>query len=193
MKFCDWFRHYLGWCPNARTPVWNREVQPDNETVIPSDGGSLKTRAFHWLGLFRNQMFFLAIWFSVVGFMLLITIGKGNLTIFSYGLLAGLLLSAFQGFRFWKTMNEVMTGGAVFLASLYDRTTVFIMILAFLIPAIIVFSASPAVDPAMWNAAVAGFISILFWANFLVVWLWERTTDRHLQSDGLMLSLARGN
>jgi hypothetical protein len=58
-------------------------------------------------------MLILAIWFSLVGYLLFMTIGNANVMLFLWGLLAGLLLSAFQGFRFWKTMNEVLESGAV--------------------------------------------------------------------------------
>jgi len=192
-RISEVIHQWLGWCPNAQARVRNAEVRPDNEAVVPSEGGSFKARAFHWLGLFRNQMLLLSIWFSIVGFLLLITIGNANLTMFSYGLLAGALLSVFQGFRLWKTMNEVLESGAIFLTSLYDKTTVLIIILAFMLPTILLFGASPAMNLTMWNAGVAGFICTLFWVNFLVVWLWERKTDRHMQSDGLMLSVARGD
>jgi hypothetical protein len=66
-------------------------------------------------------MLLLAIWFSVVGYLLLVTIGDNNVLLFTWGLLAGLGLSAFTGFRFWGTMNEVLESGAVFLATLYDK------------------------------------------------------------------------
>jgi hypothetical protein len=63
--------------------------------------------------------------------------------------------------------------------------------LAFLIPLVITISASPAANMMMWNAVSAGFIFILFWAQLFIVWLWETRIHRVLQSDGLMLTMAR--
>ena len=186
-------RGWLGWCPNAQSRILNTPVQPESVEDTSPVGGSLKTRALNWLGLFRNQMLLLAIWFSVVGYLLLMTIGNGNGTMFLWGLLAGLLLSAFEGFRFWRLMNEVSTSGAVFLASLYDKVTVFVLAIVISIPLVISLGTSPAANMTMWNAVTAGFIFMIFWVQFLVVWIWEKRSNRHLQSDGMMLSMAREN
>jgi hypothetical protein len=191
MHFTEVVRRHLGWCPEGQRQNCTALIQPDGVVQNPSGSSSFKASALDWLGLFRNQMLILAIWFSVVGYLLLITLGNTNVTLFLWGLLAGLLLSAFLGFRFWKTMNEVLESGAVFLATLYDKTTIFITMLVFLIPLIVSVSTSPVTNMMTWNAVTAGFIFILFWAQLVVVWLWETRVNRHLQSDGLMLSLAR--
>ncbi len=188
----DTIRGWLGWCPGAPARTHRVVSGQDDATGTPPGSGSFREGAFRWLGLFRNQMLLLAIWFSVVGYLLLVTIGDNNVLLFTGGLLAGLGLSAFIGFRFWGTMNEVLESGAVFLATLYDKTTVSLAMLAFLIPLVITMSASPAANMMMWNAVTAGFIFILFWAQLFVVWFWETRVHRVLQSDGLMLTMARG-
>jgi hypothetical protein len=48
-------------------------------------------------------------------------------------------------------------------------------------------------DMMMWNASTAGLIFIIFWMQILVGLVWETKMKRHLQSDGLMLSLAYEN
>jgi asparagine N-glycosylation enzyme membrane subunit Stt3 len=117
----DTIRGWLGWCQNVPARIQRVASEPYEVTGTPSGSGSFKEGAFRWLGLFRNQMLLLAIWFSVVGYLLLVTIGDNNVLLFTWGLLAGLGLSAFTGFRFWGTMNEVLESGAVFLATLYDK------------------------------------------------------------------------
>jgi hypothetical protein len=188
----DTIRGWLGWCPSE--PAWTHRVvsEQDDGTGTPAGSGSFRERAFRWLGLFRNQMLLLAIWFSVIGYLLLITIGDNNVMLFIWGLLAGLGLSAFMGFRFWGTMNEVLENGAVFLATLYDKTTISLAVLVFLIPLVISISASPAANMMMWNAVTAGFIFMLFWTQLFVVWFWETRIHRKLHSDGLMLTMAGG-
>jgi len=190
-RIADVIRGWLGWCPDAETRI-RREVNKPSEIMdTASRRSSYKGRASDWLGLFRNQMLLLAIWFSVVGYLLLLTIGNTNVDMFFWGLLAGLLLSVFQGIWFWGTMNEVLENGAVFLSTLYDKTTIFITLVICSIPLLLSLSASPVANMMMWNAVLAGFIFIMFWVQLLVVWIWETRVDRHLQSDGLMLSIVK--
>jgi len=191
MFIADVIRQYLGWCPNADARVRNVEVRLDEEAVVPSAGGSFKDRAIHWLGLFRNQTLILALWFSVVGILLSIFMGGMDAPLFLIGIGVGSLLSVFQGIRFWKTMNEVRENGAVFLVTLYDKTTIAITILVAMIPMIVSIGAIPGTDMSMLNSITGGFIFILFWWLLLVIRIWESKTKRHLQSDGLMLSLAK--
>jgi uncharacterized membrane protein len=137
-------------------------------------------------------MLVLAIWFSVAGCLLFVTLGDANVNMFFWGIIAGLALSLFFGYRFWKMMDEVRENGAVFLASLYDKTTIFFTVLALAIPVVIAFGVNPGANLMTWNAIISGYIFIVFWVQFLVVWVWEKKRQRQLQSDGLMLSLTRG-
>jgi Protein of unknown function (DUF1673) len=178
MHLAQTIRKYLGWCPNAQEGTRTLSIQPCDETVSPSAGGSFKARAMNWLGLFRNQIMVLALYFSVVGVLLSVFMGGIDIPMFFIGLVAGSLLSVFQGIRFWKTMNEVRESGAVFLAALYDKTT-------------ISFGAIPGITMPMSNSITGGFIFMLFWWFLLITWIWESQTKRNLLSDGLMLSLAR--
>jgi hypothetical protein len=190
VHFVEVIRGWLGWCPSAPARIQRVASELDDATGTPSGSGSFKEKAFRWLGLFRNQMLILAIWFSVIGYLLLITIGDNNLMLFIWGLLAGLGLSAFLGFRFWKTMNEVRDEGAVLLATLYDKTTITITLIVGSVPMAISLGAVPGLNLSMLNSVTGGFMFILFWWCLLVVWYWETRTRRQLHSDGLMLSLA---
>jgi hypothetical protein len=181
----------LGWCPNADVRVRNMEVRLDDEAVVPSAGGSFKDRAIHWLGLFRNQIVLLALYFSVVGVLLSVFIGGIDVSMFFIGIVAGSLLSVFQGFRFWKTMNEVRENGAVLLVTLYDKTTITITLIVFMVPMVVSLGAIPGIDMTILNSLSGGFIFIMFWWVLLVTWIWESQTKRHLLSDGLLLSLER--
>jgi len=191
MHLTEFLRRHLGWCPNAHAQVRNVFVLPDAETVAPSRSGSFKSHALKWLSLFRNQTLMMALWFSGVGVGLSATIGGANASMFFVGIVAGTLLSVYQGVRFWKTMNEVREQGAVFLASLYDKTTIAIITLSFMIPMVVVMGGIPGIDPTRYNSITGGFIFIMFWWSFLVVWAWESQNGCHLQSDGMMLELAR--
>ena len=193
LRLSDVIRGWLGWCPDAETRIRREINEPAEIMDTPSQRSSLKARASDWLGLFRNQIFLLAIWFSVVGFLLLLSIGNMNIELFFWGLLAGLLLSVFQGIRFWGTMNEVLENGAVFLSTLYDKTSIFITLAVCSIPLLLSLSASPVANMMMWNAVIAGLIFIMFWVQLFIVWVWEIRVDRHLQSDGLMLSIVKEN
>lgn len=189
----DNIRKIVGWCPNAQ-PHRRWGTSERVETAISSSqSGSSKARAIDWIGLFRNQMFLLAIWFSFVGCLLLLTLGNTNVVMFFCGLLAGLLLSVFLGIRFWGTMNDVLENGSVLLSTLYDKTTISITLLACSVPLLISLSVSPVANLMMWNAVIAGLVFIMFWVQLFVVWIWETRVNRLLQSDGLMLSLALGN
>jgi len=182
---------WLGWCPNAHARVRNAEVRPGVGAVVPTAGGSFKDRAIHWLGLFRNQIILLALYFSVVGVLLSVFMGGIDVSMFFIGIVVGSLLSVFQGIRFWKTMNEVRENGAVLLVTLYDKTTITITLIVVMVPMVVSLGAIPGIDMTMLNSVTGGFIFILFWGVLFVVWFWESRTRRHLQSDGMMLSLAK--
>jgi hypothetical protein len=190
-RVTEMVHEWMGWCPNAQPHTrWGTREQV-GMAISSSKRGSFKARVIDWLGLFRNQMFLLAIWFSVVGCLLLLTFGNTNVVMFFWGLLAGLLLSVFVGIRFWGTMNDVLENGSVFLSTLYDKTTIFITLLACSVPLLLLLSASPVANMKMWNAVIAGLVFITFWVQLFVVWIWETRVDRHLQSDGLMLSIVK--
>jgi hypothetical protein len=166
-------------------------VRPCDETGTPSGSGTFKDRAFHWFGLFRNQLIVLALYFSIAGVLLSVFLGGIDVPMFLVGITAGSLLSAFQAIRFWKTMNEVRDEGAVFLTTLYDKTTITIILIVGMVPTVIFLGAIPGITMTMSNSIGGGFIFILFWWILVVVWRWESRAKRHLLSDGLMLSLAR--
>jgi len=190
-RITEIIHEWMGWCPNADVRVRNMEVRLDDEAVVPSAGGSFKDRAIHWLGLFRNQIVLLALYFSVVGVLLSVFIGGIDVSMFFIGIVAGSLLSVFQGFRFWKTMNEVRENGAVLLVTLYDKTTITITLIVFMVPMVVSLGAIPGIDMTILNSISGGFIFIMFWWVLLVTWIWESQTKRHLLSDGLLLSLER--
>jgi len=191
-KISEVIQGWLGWCPHTEAGIRIPAARHCDETASPSGSGSFMDRAAEWLGLFQNQMLVLAIWFSVAGCLLFVTLGDANVNMFFWGIIAGLALSLFFGYRFWRMMDEVRENGAVFLASLYDKTTIFFTVLAFAIPVVIAFGVNPGANLMTWNAIISGYIFIVFWVQFLVVWVWEKKRRRQLQSDGLMLSLTRG-
>jgi hypothetical protein len=191
IRVADVVRGWLGWCPAAQAPPRTEKIPPHDIADPPLQPGSFKGRALDWLGLFRNQIAVLAVYFSVVGVLLSVFLGGLDLPLFFTGIVAGSLLSLFQGIRFWKTMNEVRDEGAVLLATLYDKTTITVTLVVAMIPMAISLGAIPGVNMRMLNSVSGGFIFILFWWCLCVVWLWESRAHRHLLSDGMMLSLAR--
>jgi len=184
-------RGWLGWCPEGKRQ--NRIALTQPEGIVENSSGRPKyeARAIHWLGIFRNQLLVLALYFSVVGILLSVFLGGRDIPMFFMGVLAGSVLAVFQAIRFWKTMNEVRDEGAVFLATLYDRTTLILTLIVAMVPTAVFLGAVPGITMTMLHSSTGGFIFILFWWFLLVTWIWESRTNHRLLSDGLMLSLAR--
>jgi len=184
-------RGWLGWCPEGKRQNRTVKTQPygivENTSERPKNGA----RAISWLGIFRNQLLVLALYFSIVGVLLLVFLGGINIPMFFIGVLVGSVLAVFQAIRFWKTMNEVREEGAVFLATLYDKTTLALTLIVAMVPTVVFLGAVPGITMTMLNSIIGGFIFILFWWFLVVTWIWESRTNHRLLSDGLMLSLAR--
>jgi hypothetical protein len=191
MHFTEAIRRRFGWCPNETRHNRPEPVQPESVVGTAYGSRSFKARAMNWLSLFRNQIILLALYFSVVGVLLSVFLGGIDIPMFFIGIVAGSMLSVFQGIRFWKTMNEVRECGAVFLATLYDKTTITIILIVAMIPTVIFLGAVPGITLTMLNSITGGFIFIMFWWVLLMTWIWESRTHRRLLSDGLMLTMAR--
>ena len=191
MHLTEVIRRHLGWCPAVKGRNRTELIHPDLTISTPPGTGTFKVRTLNWLGIFRNQLFIMALYFSVVGVLLSAFLGGIDIVMFFIGIVAGSLLSVFQGIRFWKTMNEVRDKGAIFLATLYDKTTITIILIVGMVPTVIFLGAVPAINMTMLNSIIGGFIFIMFWWVLFVTWIWESRAKRHLLSDGLMLTLAR--
>jgi hypothetical protein len=189
--FCDVIRESLGWCPEGKRQDSIAVTRTDRIIETPSGRATFRERVTTWLGIFRNQLLVLALYFSVVGVLLSVFLGGTDLPMFFIGVLAGSVLAAFQAIRFWKTMNEVRDEGAVFLATLYDKTTLILTVIVAMVPTVVFLGAVPGITMIMLNSIIGGFIFILFWWFLVVTWIWESRTNQRLLSDGLMLSLAR--
>jgi Protein of unknown function (DUF1673) len=191
MHFTEVIRRGLGWCPEAKRQ--NSIAMTQTNSIIEDTSGraTYRRRAINWLGKFRNQLLVLALYFSVVGVLLSVFLGGNDILMFFIGILAGSVLAAFQAIRFWKTMNEVRDEGAVFLVTLYDRTTLALTLIVAMVPTVVFLGAVPGITMIMLNSIIGGFIFILFWWFLVVTWIWELRTNHRLLSDGLMLSLAR--
>jgi hypothetical protein len=191
MHFTEVIRRRFGWCPEGKRQNSIVLTQTDCIIETPSGRATYRERVKTWLGIFRNQLLVLALYFSVVGVMLSVFLGGNDTLMFFIGVLAGSVLAVFQGIRFWKTMNEVRDEGAVFLATLYDKTTLTLTLIVAMVPTVVFLGAVPGITMIMLNSIMGGFIFILFWWILVVTWIWESRTNHRLQSDGLMLSLAR--
>jgi hypothetical protein len=191
MPFTEVIRRGFGWCPEKKRQNSIALTQTDGSIETPSGRATYRGRAITWLGIFRNQLLVLALYFSVVGVLLSVFLGGINIPMFFIGVLAGSMLAVFQAIRFWKTMNEVRDEGAVFLATLYDKTTLTLILIVAMVPTVVFLGAVPGITMIMLNSIIGGFIFILFWWFLVVTWIWESRTNHRLLSDGLMLSLAR--
>ena len=184
-------RGWLGWCPVGKRQNRTAETLLDGVVENTSERPKNGARAITWLGIFRNQLLVLALYFSVAGVLLSVFLGGNDILMFFIGVLAGSVLAAFQAIRFWKTMNEVRDEGAVFLATLYDKTTLALTLIVAMVPTVVFLGVVPGITMIMLNSIMGGFIFILFWWILLVTWIWESRTNQRLLSDGLMLSLSR--
>jgi len=191
MHFTEVIRRGLGWCPEEKRQNSIALTQTDSIIEDTSRRATFRQRVITWLGIFRNQLLVLALYFSVVGVLLSVFLGGNDIPMFFIGVLAGSVLAVFQAIRFWKTMNEVRDEGAVFLATLYDKTTLTLTLIVAMVPTVVFLGAVPGVNMTMLNSIIGGFIFILFWWFLVVTWIWESRTNHRLLSDGLMLSLAR--
>ena len=191
MHFTEAIRRHLGWCPGVKGLKRTDVIHPDLVISTPPGSGKFKARAPDWLGLFRNQIMVLALYFSVVGVLLTVFLGGIDIPMFFIGIVYGSLLSVFLGIRFWKTMNDIRKYGAVFLVNLYDKPTITITLIVGMVPVLISLGAIPGINMSMSNSMSGGFIFILFWWTLIITWIWESQTKRYLLSDGLMLSLAQ--
>jgi hypothetical protein len=190
-QFFDVIRESLGWYPEGARQNLTAKTQPEGIVENTSESPKKGVRVRTWLGIFRNQLLVLALYFSGVGILLSVFLGGNNILMFFIGILAGSMLAAFQGIRFWKTMNEIRDEGAVFLATLYDKTTLALTLIVAMVPTVVFLGAVPGITMIMLNSIIGGFIFILFWWFLVVTWIWESRTNQRLLSDGLMLSLAR--
>jgi hypothetical protein len=191
MHFTEVIRRGLGGCPEGKRQNSITLTQTDSIIEDTSGRATYRRRAITWLGIFRNQLLVLALYFSVAGVLLSAFLGGNDILMFIIGVLAGSALAAFQALRFWKTMNEVRDEGAVFLATLYDKTTLTLTLIVAMVPTVVFLGAVPGITMIMLNSIIGGFIFILFWWFLVVTWIWESRTNHCLLSDGLMLSLAR--
>jgi hypothetical protein len=191
MHFTEVIRGWLGWCPEGRRQNRTAKIHTDGNVENTSERPNNGARAITWLGIFRNQLLVLALYFSVAGVLLSVFLGGNDILMFFIGVLAGSVLAAFQAIRFWKTMNVVRDEGAVFLATLYDKTTIALTLIVAMVPTVVFLGAAPGITMIMLNSIIGGFIFILFWWFLVVTWIWESRTNQRLLSDGLMLSLAR--
>jgi hypothetical protein len=191
MHFTEVIRRGLGGCPEGKRQNSITLTQTDRIMEDTSGRATYRRRAITWLGIFRNQLLVLALYFSVAGVLLSAFLGGNDILMFIIGVLAGSALAAFQALRFWKTMNEVRDEGAVFLATLYDKTTLTLTLIVAMVPTVVFLGAAPGITMIMLNSSIGGFIFILFWWFLVVTWIWESRTNHRLLSDGLMLSLAR--
>jgi hypothetical protein len=191
MHFSEVIRRGFGWCPEKKRQNSIALTRTDSIIEDTSGKATYRRRVITWLGIFRNQLLILALYFSVVGVLLSVFLGENNIPMFFIGVLAGSVLAVFQAIRFWKTMNEVRDEGAVFLATLYDKTTLTLTLIVAMVPTVVFLGAVPGITMIMLNSIIGGFIFILFWWFLVVTWIWESRTNHRLLSDGLMLSLAR--
>lgn len=195
-RLSETVHEWMGWCPNAYTPVRNKDLQFNSEALVPSAGGSIKDRTFHWIGLFRNQILLFAILTSATGFMMFADLcGWSYPFLFICGIIAGLLFSAYAAIWYQRIFNEVLHEGPVVLWNRYDASTATLTVTGTLAPFIILplvlIGAIPGVNLTMTNAITAGFIFIIFWGLVVSTWKWESENHRTLQYDGMILELEK--
>ena len=96
MHFTEVIRRGLGWCPEGKRQNSIALTQTDRIIEDTSGRATYRRRAITWLGIFRNQLLVLALYFSVVGVLLSVFLGGNDILMFFIGVLAGSVLAAFQ-------------------------------------------------------------------------------------------------
>ncbi len=197
MHLAQTIRKYLGWCPNEFSRINNcTTTQKYDEIAVPSAGDSVKVRAFHWLGLFRNQILLYSLVISVTGFWMFAGLGGGSSPgLFIIGILAGLPFAVVTGFWFWCIFNEVIREGPVVLMNHHDRIsgtlTVLGIALSF-IPVLVLFGVLPGMTMEMMIALMGGFVAVPLWGMVIATLKWESGLKRRLHFDGMILELEKG-
>lgn len=189
-------RRWLGWCPDGYARVRNTEACQEEEAFVPPGSGSFKDRAFHWLGLFQNQIMLQAIGTFCIGFSMYAGLGGGSrLDLFLVGILAGLPFSAILGFLYWRIFYEVLHDGPMVLQKHYDKTwwiiTGVAIAASLCIWTLVFLGKIPGVSLEMTSAFFGGVIAVSFFGTLVSVWKWESDTHRQLHYDGLILELEK--
>jgi hypothetical protein len=193
--FSEVIRGWLGWCPNSHAQVHTGIITPEHDPVIPSGRGSLKTRAIHWIGLFRNQIILSSLAMPITGFWMFAGLGGGSEPVlFIIGILAVLPASAATGNWYWRIFDEVLCNGPVVLMNRRDRTTRILTTLSFavaLIPVLVLFGVLPGVTMTMMIAFMGGFVAVPFWGMVIAIQKWETGNHCRLHYDGMILQLEK--
>ncbi len=195
MHITEVFRRYLGWCPNMQPHPRSAVNRQYDNPVIPSAGGSFKTRAYHWLGLLRNQVLLYAFVISATGFWMFAGLGGDSSPgLFIIGILAGMPFSVFTGFWYERIFNEVIHEGPIVLMNRQDTTSGILTVLGIavsFIPVLVFFGIIPGVTMEMMLAFMGGFVGVLFWGMFISILRWESGNHRQLHFDGMILELEK--
>jgi hypothetical protein len=190
-------RGYLGWCPVENRRSRTEFVNPDLIVSAPPESGSLKARAYHWLGLLRNQVLLYSFIISATGFWMFAGLGGGSSPgLFLIGILAGVPISAVTGIWYRGIFDEVLREGPLVLMSRQDKTSgilTAIGIAVSFIPVLVLLGVIPGITMEMMLAFMGGFVAVLLWGMFIAILKWESATHRRLHFDGMILELEKGN
>lgn len=192
----DTIRRWLGWCPNVQAQVRDKKVRSFDGEVVPPGSGSFKARAFHWFGLFQNQITLQTIGTFCIGFYMCAGLGGvSHLNLFLVGILAGLPFSAIVGFLYRRIFYEVLHDGPVVLQKHYDKTwwiiTGVTVAASLCIWTLVFLGKIPGFSLEMISAFFGGVIAVSFFGMLVSVWKWESDTHRQLHYDGLVLELEK--
>lgn len=195
-RISDVIHGWLGWCPNVQAPVRDKKARSFDEEVVPPGSGSFKARAFHWFGLFQNQIMLQTIGTFCIGFYMCAGLGGvSHLNLFLVGILAGLPFSAIVGFLYWRIFYEVLHDGPVVLQKHYDKTwwiiTGVTVAASLCIWTLVFFGKISGVSLEMASAFFGGVIAVSFLGMLVSVWKWESETHCQLHYDGLILELEK--
>jgi len=187
---------WLGWCPNAPAQVRIEKAQSFDEEVVPPGSGSFKDRAFHWFGMFQNQIMLQTTGTFCIGFYMCAGLGGvPHMNLFLVGILAGLPFSAIVGFLYWRIFYEVLHDGPVVLWNRYDKTwgiiTGVTVAASLCIWTLVFLGKISGVSLEMTSAFFGGVIAVSFIGMLVSIWKWESDTHRQLCYDGLILELEK--
>jgi hypothetical protein len=188
MYIAEVIRHYLGWCPQARTMP--RQLTPvlrnDITDGTPVQGSGMPAPA-GWLDRYRNRVLLWAVFYTLAFIPFV-----GSFYAFGFmsdvyiGIIAGLVFFALSGRRLWRSFDLTLvkekdkkTGseGYVILFLVFG-----IILASAVLLVMALFSIIP-LETALELPAIALGFAFLPWYVLSLILLWERRTGCTLMFD----------
>ncbi|MGD0079597.1 MAG: DUF1673 family protein [Methanoregula sp.] len=178
---------WLGWCPNARTPMRQLPVFHDNGAGSSRVQGAGIPAHTGWQERFRNQVLLWAVFFTFISIPLVWIFQAADLTrlMLCLGVVTGLGVFVFFGWWLWHSLGMLKKGATIKTG---QKEYILTFLIAGAIPLGVVLLLSAMLFLISLSGALAfpafttGF-AFIPWYVFTLILLWERKTGCVLMFD----------